>query len=440
MSENKRVILKDMLFDIPYSIGNYFVYIPYSWRLGRSYVLFQKEINKYNKLSEDEKISYILERLDNIVKYASNHFDFYHKLYNEYDCIDLKIKNLDDFNKIPIITKSMIRPHTNEFSGDMYQNTGGTSGEPFGFYIDKEAYAREWSHQHHIWSKIGYRYKDIKLAFRAKDLGKKNIVYNPVHNEFAVNIYKNVSIYKNEILKLFAKRDIRHIHGCPSMIYRFFRELEDSTTDKEKKFILQTKRYCIFTSEFPLDYIVAYLKEVWELSGISFYGHSEKAILAEDIELQNIYTPYMTYGYTEIQGEKLLGTSYHNRDMPLIRYDTGDIVEGKISENGLLENFKITKGREADFIVDKNGKKLSVASIVYGKHHKVFNIADYVQVKQERDGEIIFYITIKDKKMLKNTKLNTKEYFNLSNIKLDYKFRIIDAPILTSRCKLKIKI
>jgi phenylacetate-CoA ligase len=224
------------------------------------------------------------------------------------------------------------------------------------------------------------------------------------------------------------------------MIYRFFRELEDSITQKEKEFILKKERYCIFASEFPLEYIVKYLKNRWNLGTISFYGHSEKAILAEDIELENIYRPYMTYGYVEVQNSRLIGTSYHNKDMPLIRYDTGDIVKSKIAKNGLLENFQITQGREGDFVVDKNGKKLSISSIVYGRHHKVFDIADYVQVKQEKEGEIIFYITVKDKKMAKDNRLDTKEYFNLSNIELDYRFKLVDAPILTTRCKLKMKI
>jgi len=429
-----------MLFDIPYSIGNYFVYIPYSWRLGKNYNIVKKEIEKYNKLSEEEKAEYLLKRLNRITKYASNNFDFYQQLYKKHDCLNLKIKNFDDFEKIPIITKSMIRTHTNEFFGDMYQNTGGTSGEPFGFYIDKDAYAREWSHLHHMWYKIGYKHQDIKLALRAKDLGDKNIVYNPVHNEFVVNLYQNVSTYKDEVLELFEKRDIKFIHGCPSMIYRFFRELEDSTNQEERELIRKRKKQCIFASEFPLQYIVTYLKEIWNLEAISFYGHSEKAILAEDIELKNSYKPYMTYGYAEVNNNRLIGTSYNNKDMPLIRYDTGDIVEGTIAESGLLESFKITKGRESDFVIDKKTKKLPISSIVYGRHHKIFDIADYVQVKQEKEGEVIFYITVKDKELANKNKLNTKEYFNLSNIELDYTFKLINAPILTSRCKLRMKI
>ena len=440
MSANKKVALKNMLFGIPYSVGHYFVNIPYSWRLGKNYDVFRVEIERYNSLSEDEKISYIIDRLNSITQYASKEFSFYKNLYQEHGFSNIEIRNFDDFNKLPIISKGIIRNHTNKFSGYMYQNTGGTSGEPFGFYIDKEAYTREWSHMHHIWKQVDYKPTNIKLALRAKDLGNKNIVYNPIHNEFAVNLYKNVSTYKDEVIELFKKHEIKYIHGCPSMMYRFFRELEDSTTEKERAFITQTKRTCLFASEFPLAYMVKYLKSHWNLDGISWYGHSEMAILAHDLELKNEYRPFMTYGYAEVQGERLIGTSYHNQDMPLIRYDTGDMVEGKMDSSGLLEYFKITQGREGDFVVDKNGKKLPVSSIVYGRHHKIFDIADYVQIKQEKDGEIIFYITVKDRKSAKIDGLDSISYFNLSNIELDYKFRLIDAPKRTQRCKLKIKI
>ena len=177
MSANKKVALKNMLFGIPYSVGHYFVNIPYSWRLGKNYDVFRVEIERYNSLSEDEKISYIIDRLNSITQYASKEFSFYKNLYQEHGFSNIEIRNFDDFNKLPIISKSIIRDHTNKFSGYMYQNTGGTSGEPFGFYIDKEAYTREWSHMHHIWKQVDYKPTNIKLALRAKDLGNKNIVY-----------------------------------------------------------------------------------------------------------------------------------------------------------------------------------------------------------------------------------------------------------------------
>ena len=35
-------------------------------------------------------------------------------------------------------------------------NTGGTSGQPLEFYLDHQAFAREWAHMHHLWQAHGY--------------------------------------------------------------------------------------------------------------------------------------------------------------------------------------------------------------------------------------------------------------------------------------------
>ena len=50
----------------------------------------------------------------------------------------------------------------------MLLNTGGTTGAPFCFYIDKNAFAREWAHMHYIWELKGYNYKDLKSNIKRK--------------------------------------------------------------------------------------------------------------------------------------------------------------------------------------------------------------------------------------------------------------------------------
>jgi len=163
------------------------------------------------------------------------------------------------------------------------------------------------------------------------------------------------------------------------------------------------------------------------------------AILAYDEEKNNQYKPFMTYGYAEVVDNKLIGTSYNNFDMPLIRYDTGDLVEGKLNDNGFLEYFKVKEGREGDFIIDKSGKKIPLTALVFGRHHKIFEIADFVQVGQQgKEGPIIFYITLKDK--TQEGKENMEQYFDLSNVDIDYKLEILDAPIRSKAGKIKLKI
>src|SRR5690554_648323 len=170
-------ILKNKAENIPYSIGAKLALIPYSFRLGSEYSSFRKLMESKTIIEEQ----YIIERFSKIFEYAKNTFPFYKRLYQKTDVLDLKIKSIKDIEKIPVITKEDIRNHLDDFSGAMLLNTGGTSGEPFSFFVDKNAFAREWAHMHYIWSLKNYSYTDLKVTLRGKDLGNDNIKYNPVH-------------------------------------------------------------------------------------------------------------------------------------------------------------------------------------------------------------------------------------------------------------------
>lgn len=433
-----KVYLKNLISEIPYSVGKYFTYIPFSMRLGYEYSNSKKKIKSFEKMSEDEEVKYILESLNKTISYATNNSEFYRKFYGDYDLLDKKLKYLDDFSKYPILTKEKIRPFTESFKGAMKINTGGTSGEPFSFFIDKNAFAREWAHMHTIWELKGYKKTDIKITLRGKNLGAKNIVYNPVHNEFIINTYKSISLFKNELILLFKTYKIKYVHGYPSAIYEFFKELEGLVNFEEKSIIQKNIISCFFSSEFPMPNMTKYLDRTWNLDYISWYGHSEMAILAYDKDKNNNYKPFMTYGYTEVIDNKLIGTSYNNFDMPLIKYDTGDLVEGKIKNNGLLESFQVKEGREGDFILDNNNKKIPLTGLIFGRHHEIFNFADFIQVEQNQEGLVIFYITLKDDQSI--NKLNIEKYFDLSSVGINYDFKIISNPIRTKMGKLKLKI
>ena len=338
---------------LPYSIGSKLALVPYSIRLGKTY-------NQFKVLSQKEHqtMPFVIEQFSQIFEYAKNNFPFYQELYRKTGVLDLKIQSLEDIIKIPIITKEDIRNNIDQFKGSMLLNTGGTSGEPFRFYVDKYAFGREWAHMHTIWEKKGYQYTDLKITLRGRDLGEKTFQYNPVHNEFIINTYKNIAEVKDNIIQLFSKYEIKYIHGYPSAVYNFLQELDMVISLDEKNIITKNLISCFLGSEFPMPHITCFLESKWGLDYISWYGHSEMCILAYDETKQNDYKPFYTYGYTEVVNKKLIGTSYHNFDMPLIRYDTGDLVEPYYLENGLLDSFKITEGRNGDFILDVNHKRI----------------------------------------------------------------------------------
>jgi len=436
MNMNFQLTGKKFFENIPYSIGQWTSHIPFHFRLGSEYTKFCKLIQIYKHASPDLRYEYSLKRLDSIVKYAQANIPFYQKLYGK---SPLSIKSHEDFKNLPIITKSQAREYVKECSGAMLLNTGGSTGGPLSFYIDKFAWAREWAHMHYIWGLRDYKQTDLMITMLGKNIGRKSYRYNAVHNEILINPYLHAKDILSEILILFSKYPVQFFQGYPSTIYNFFRELEPLLNEEERIGISKCIRSCFFSSEYPMPYMIEYLQKVWNLDNfISWYGLSEMCVLAYDKENNDKYKPFVTYGYAEEVDGILVGTSFHNYDMPLIRYSTEDLIEANKNEFGMMDNFKITKGRNADFIEDKSGRKISITSFYFGRHHKIYNIADYIQISQIKKGEATFYITFKHERPI--TEIETPNYFDLSNIDIDFDFVFLNEPVRTKRGKLKLKI
>ena len=430
--------LKGFVELIPYPVGRIMALVPFVVRLGKGYATAKAECRLFDcsdcsdcsiKQLSERREAYAVEHFRKVFEYAREKFPCYRELYANAGVLDLKIESFADIKKVPRIDKAWTRQHFGEFKGAYRLNTGGSSGEPTAFWMDKECWAREWAHMHTIWEKLGYKYTDLKLAIRGKNLGNRPFVYNPVHNEYIINTYLSVKDYADKLKELFEKREPKWFHGYPSSIYQFILECESAFGVDGTRQLFKGVVGLLLSSEYPHPYIVRKF-ESYGLKWISWYGHSEMAVLAWADE-QMVYHPFVTYGLAEIEDGHLLGTSYHNFDMPLIRYDTGDLVEE------VPDGFKIKEGRNGDFVEDKNGKRIPLTALIFGRHHKAFDIADHVQIRQREPGMATLIVSgsknaIGDKKIV--------DMFDLTNVAIDFDMEIVDKPIRTAAGKLKLKV
>lgn len=438
--------LKKIAENLPEPISKLLVYIPFSWRLGKSYTKSQTEINKFNLLKTESQKEIIYKKTKKIVTYAFKKNKFYHELYDKNNFDIDKLRSFQDIKHIPIVTKSDLQKYALEERSNMQHgrikiNSGGTSGKPLVFYVDNNAFAREWAHMHTIWDKLDYKKTDLKLTFRGKNLGKRSIKYNAVHNEYIVNTYKSLDKIKNDLFKILSKKNIKYIHGYPSEIYNFanFCLKNKNLTEKLK----ENLKGIFFGSEYPAPIYRDLIEEVFEVSTISWYGHSEMAILAYEKNDKYIYEPMHTYGYCEsVKDENgkahLVGTSYHNNASPFIRYDTEDIIEPVLEDNGILKKFKIETGRIGNFIYDKYENKISLTALIFGRHHKIFEYVKFVQVYQDKPGKATIIISLDKKQGFNKGKI--KEDMDLSNVDIEFNIILREDPIKTESGKVPLRI
>lgn len=429
--------IKKIADHTPYSVGVFLNKIPMSLRLGRAYNTFKKNcttaISDHTKAEQHTKTK-------NLLLHAINNTIFYKEFYTKNNFDPAKVNSFDDISKIPIVRKIDLQQHPIENRSVTSlalkkSNTGGTTGQPLNFYLEKNAYAREWAHMHAIWAKLGYHFTDEKITIRGRNIGNTYFKYNVNQNEFLINAYTPLIDNINACRQLILKRNIRWIHGYPSSITSFLKELEN--TDPVLFEVLISKIKGVFLgSEFPAPQYRSYIEDHCGLRTISWYGHSEMAVLAPELEPgSGEYYPFQSYGLAEAvfdnNSYRLIATSTYNYATPFIRYDTGDLIHPTFKD-GILQSFRIKEGRTSESVTDLKGRSISLTGLIFGRHHKAFDHCEHVQVRQDVSGHIEIIISSK------NTRSDWAELFDFTNSFFDIKYTQIDSPIRTPLGKVQL--
>lgn len=423
--------IKKMMGNIPPSIGLIFSVIPFRYRLGSAYNLY------LNKVKESITQEEIFRDVYQLVKEAEQTVDFYSSFYQKKGFSYKQLESFKDLSSIPVVTKKDLqffdfKKRIVKLESGVVTNTGGTSGQPLKLLLDKDAHAREWAHMHTIWDKLEYKTSCIKLTLRGMNLGNKALNYNFVHNEFQVNAYCDFTLVVEALNKVLEKYKIEYLHGYPSGIFEFIKQLSNHYPDTLIK-LKKNLKGIFYGSEYPAPIYRDFVDNELNIPSVSWYGHTEMAVLAYEKEQPYIYHPFQSYGFTEsveIDGKQhLVGTTIHNKVGPLIRYDTGDIIEPLTYKDGLLESFKVSEGRTGEFVIDRLGRNISLTALIFGRHHDIFSVADFIQVEQNTPGYLTVYVTSTTQN------LDSESLFDCAGIDMEINFKIVNKPFKTKAGK-----
>lgn len=441
---NIGIFLKNNLKSIPPNIGVFINRIPYERRPGLGKV-YRKRVKEIAEIDLLDKKEFVFKRINIIVDYAYANIKFYKDYYDKLGFHPNQLKSFEDLEKIPIINKSILNQYKLEDRSfpikDRYVvNTGGTSGSPFGFYIQSDSMGHEWAHMHTIWKKLNYKPSDLKVVFGGRSDIKDLIEYDVVRNHFAIDIYADYDKVCNKLKKILKKHTIKYLHGYPSSIYDFAVYCENNN-EEIVSLLKKTLKGTFLGSEYPHKHYRDKIESVFGIKTISWYGHTERAVLAYEKKCPFEYFPFLTYGFAETiknkNGEnELISTSYYNYASPLIRYNTEDLIEHPKFDKGLLESFQILNGRSGEFVTDFNGKKINLTALIFGRHHELFNFCKFIQVKQITLGILEIYFVSNSIDEAEAAKL-----FDQSNLNFEISFKKIAEPFrsLSGKISLLIK-
>lgn len=413
--------------------------LPYTLlpKIGRLYNHYRRSISNYN--NETNKKEYIFSNIHQVVEYALNNIEFYRTFYKSKGFTFEQLQSFDDISKIPLLTKGdLLNVPIDERSvlipNIKIVNTGGSTGVPLSLYKSSDSRIKEMAFYHSAWSKLGYSKDKIRMQFvgRQKSTGLK---YELARNEFRVSVYEPFQDLLKSLSIVNKRRVVEFIQGYPSVIYEFALYCMMHPEEYSKSMLNNSLKGIFFNSEYPQPLFLQTIKDFFCVPVIASYGHTEGVVLAFDYGFG--YMVNQAYGYAEAvemkDGVHLVGTTYDNFASPLIRYDTDDLMDDITIDSGILQSFKMTTGgRIGQYVEDKEGKKLSLTGLIFGKHHDLFDYCSQLQVSQKNRGEIIiYYVPIRELP----SNIPPSQLFDSAGLKLDISFKKIDQPIKTTSGK-----
>lgn len=414
-----------------------FRHVPFGFRLGPSYTRFRREIRIVEALTPIQQERYALKRLGGQIERVYRTNTFYRRHWDEGGFHPEQLRTLQDVARIPIVTKNDLQEadfpsRSSSKRGSITLNTGGSTGAPLTFTVDAGAFAREWAHMHSIWSQVGFRPRDGRLTIRGHALDGRGYCYNAAHHEYQVDLQVPVHGYADHLLGALDQDRIAYVHGYPSAIAAFLREATNEAPALVEH-LRETVTGILLGSEYPHPRYRDFIAQTLEAPTVSWYGHSEMAVLAYERNEPFRYHPMLSYGLAEAvhcdqRGRRLVATTFHNTATPFIRYDTGDLISDIDERNGLLQSFAVAEGRVGEFVDDHSGRRLPLTGLVFGRHHRAFERAAHVQVHQPDRGHLDVYVTpLRDG----DHEMRWDNLFDFSGVDMTIRFVSLRQPVRT---------
>ncbi len=270
-----------------------------------------------------------------------------------------------DLSELPRLTKQQIRDHGQELRSETHHrasvvHTSGTTGTPTQFLLDGQSNIAHFASIWNMLNWVGYRFGD-----RFADLTGGQRPDEPMYShDLRMNCLHLCSArLSHENVHEFARRVRRFkpvvFKGIPSSMYIYCRWLEEAGLDSYQPKAVLT------CAETLHDHYRAKLKKLFKCQLFDFYNQNERACLFSTCEAGR-YHIHEDYSYVELVDDgtagraQVVGTTTNNFVMPLIRYETNDLVEvgdGAVCSCGrTYTTVESVIGRMDDVVVTPDGK------------------------------------------------------------------------------------
>jgi phenylacetate-CoA ligase len=386
-------------------LGFTFRQLPESVRRGKHYRRFKQLVEAGESWDQEQIHAYQLQELRKTLHQANGFCPFYTKRFAQAGFRPERLQSVDDLKACPLLEKRDLLEHREEMVATnipaerrLFLTTGGTTGEPVGFYLEKGiGRAKEQAFREAMWKRGGY-FDDARMAMlrghitsttadgriSSYDATRDWLVLSSYHlSPERLPLYlEKLERFKPDLLYTFASTALQFAEYLEAAGHEWRVPLRGVLCSSERLTVPQQR----------------IIERVFKARCYTWYGHTERVVLAAWGRKSQLYYFHPQYGLAEFgppdaQGlREVIGTTFDNLAMPLVRYRTGDYVR-------LLEDDSVEKeypwpaateiaGREQEFVFSGTGRKISLAT--FNMHDDIFEDIYSVQFYQDRPGVIAF--------------------------------------------------
>ena len=243
-------------------------------------------MNRMDLVSEEELIALQNQRLQALVRHCYENVPYYTRLFDSLNLKPADIQTRDDLQKLPILTKQMVRDNfTDLISKDIhtrnYQNgsTGGSTGTPLQFKKDVGTWNMAWASSFRAWEWYGFHLGEKMMTLGGNSLVKKRKILTP-KDIFDLVIMRNMKRSSADVTdeamqahyEAYMKYKPSAIRGYASSIVILARYIE------KKQFPISPLKVILTTGEILMPEYRATIERVFQCNVYDEYGAGDGGV------------------------------------------------------------------------------------------------------------------------------------------------------------------
>jgi phenylacetate-CoA ligase len=391
-----------------------------------TYKFYQKRLSNntfYQTLLLDQKknLTFFLRTLK-----SNKHYSY---LLNSISYSDIEFNPYGVLKQLPLMDKGTITNNFESIKNIEYKYektfTGGSTGRPFHYLIDKNTISETRGFSYALWNKfLGYNLGDRIIVVAGNSLGKNETLFQKVYNRlqnkhFISNVEKGFGEAKMLADYINKSRKACFIYAYPSTLVQLLAQIKEFNIKIDRRKVLGV----ICTSEMLFENQKESIKQFFQTEVLNMYGANDGGIVSGSTDNVNfIYNGlgcFVENVFIEGQNEIVL-TSLFSFAFPFVRYrvgDIGDVVNDSKDYPFVIRNLI---GRSRDLIYIDKYKRVHGSE--FNKIFKKYPAIIEYQIEQFRSYNCIIRIVC-DKSM-SSLSIKEKLYDDIKTLLFGIPFKI----------------